>query len=273
MKAALLIRWVIAVCFGAMLLSVASSAHAYPWMIRHGYTGCMPCHTDPSGGAGALTEYGRAQSDLLLRMQYGRTETDEADRTAGLLWGLAPLPSQLRLGGDVREAYYVNQTQGGVLQQELITMNADLYGDIKVGRFRATGNLGYAPQGDLAASITDHPNDNLISREHWIGAELDDDAVEDVGDPHVRAVERDAVVVGDIFEIKFEAEDADGAGDGGGLGENVVAVAGNPIAAAGRVGAHGDDHRYFCFARRNPRLLPNSMWSSLIGITEVMHAV
>jgi hypothetical protein len=176
MKAALLIRWLVAVCFGAVLLSAASSAQAYPWMIRHGYTGCMPCHTDPSGGAGALTEYGRAQSDLLLRMQYGRnTETEEADRSAGFLWGGVPLPQLLRLGGDFREAYYVNQTQGGVSQQEFITMNADLYGDIKVGRFRATGNLGYAPQGDLAASITDHPSDNLISREYWIGVELDDD--------------------------------------------------------------------------------------------------
>jgi hypothetical protein len=176
MKATRLIRWVVAVCFGMVLSLASSSAEAYPWMIRHGYTGCMPCHTDPSGGAGALTEYGRAQSDLLLRMPYGRSaETDEADRTAGLLWGLAPLPKQLRLGGDFREAAYINQTEGGVLQQELITMNADLYGDIKIGRFRATGNLGYAPQGDLAASITDQPSDNLISREHWIGVELDND--------------------------------------------------------------------------------------------------
>lgn len=176
MKATRLIRWVVAVCFGMVLFSAASSAQAYPWMIRHGYTGCMPCHTDPSGGAGALTEYGRAQSDLLLRMPYGRSaETEEADRTAGFLWGLAPLPKELRLGGDFREGAYINQTEGGVLQQELITMNAVLYGDIKVGRFRATGNIGYAPQGDLPASITDNSSENLISREHWIGVELDDD--------------------------------------------------------------------------------------------------
>jgi hypothetical protein len=71
-------------------------------------------------------------------MPYGRSaETDEADRTAGLLWGFAPLPKQIRLGGDFREAGYINQTEGGVLQQELITMNADLYGDVKIGRFRA----------------------------------------------------------------------------------------------------------------------------------------
>src|ERR1700684_1736290 len=84
----------LAACFVLMLLP--SRAHAYPWMIRHGYTGCMPCHTDPSGGAGALTEYGRAQSDLLLRMRYGEsTDTGEADRTSGLL-GFQQLPEQAR---------------------------------------------------------------------------------------------------------------------------------------------------------------------------------
>ena len=40
------------------------------------------------------------------------------------------------------------------MQQQFITMRADLYGDIKVGRFRAAGSIGYAPQGDLPASLT-----------------------------------------------------------------------------------------------------------------------
>jgi hypothetical protein len=165
----------LAACFLLMLLP--ARAHAYPWMIRHGYTGCMPCHTDPSGGAGALTEYGRAQSDLLLRMRYGEsTDTGEADRTSGLLWGLvAPLPTELRFGGDFREAYYSNKVDGVPAQSEFITMRADLYGDVKVGRFRAAGSIGYVPQGDLTAALTSSPNDNLISREHWLGVELDDD--------------------------------------------------------------------------------------------------
>jgi hypothetical protein len=162
-------------CLALLLLS--SSAHAYPWMIRHGYTSCMPCHTDPSGGAGALTDYGRAQSDLLLRMRYGEvSDSGEADGTSALLWGLiAPLPGQVRLGGDFREAFYSNKADGVPLQDQFITMRADLYGDIKMGRFRATGSLGYVPQGDLLASLTSSPNDNLISREHWVGAELDDE--------------------------------------------------------------------------------------------------
>jgi hypothetical protein len=157
-------------------MTVASSARAYPWMIRHGYTGCTPCHTDPSGGMGALTEYGRAQSDLLLRMRYGEgTDSGEADRTSGFLGGLVPLPEQLRIGGDFREAYFSNQVENAPVVQKFITMRADLYGDIKVGRFRAAGSVGYVPAGDLLASLTTSSEENLVSREHWLGAELDDE--------------------------------------------------------------------------------------------------
>jgi hypothetical protein len=136
----------------------------------------MPCHTDPSGGAGALTDYGRAQSDLLLRTRYGHgSETGEADRTAGFLWGLVPLPEELRLGGDFREAFFSNKVENTALQQQFITMRADAYGDVKVGRFRAAGSLGYVPEGDRPASLTRAGNENLVSREHWLGVELDAD--------------------------------------------------------------------------------------------------
>ncbi len=176
MEASRLIRRAIGLALGLALTMLASTASAYPWMIRHGYTGCTPCHTDPSGGAGALTEYGRAQSDLLLRMRYGEgTDTGEADRTAAFLGGWVPLPEQVRLGGDFREAYFSNQVENAPIQQQFITMRADLYGDIKIGRFRATGSIGYVPDGDLAASLTRSLNDNLISREHWLGVELDED--------------------------------------------------------------------------------------------------
>ena len=61
------------------------------------------------------------------------------------------------------------------MAQKFITMRADLYGDIKVGRFRAAGSIGYVPAGDLLASLTTAPQDNLVSREHWVGAELDEE--------------------------------------------------------------------------------------------------
>jgi hypothetical protein len=164
----------VAILFGAFFAT--ATAHAYPWMIRHGYTGCAPCHTDPSGGAGTLTEYGRAQSDLLLRMRYGKTsETGEADRTSGFLGGVVSLPEQVRLGGDFREAFFSNQVEGAPILQKFLTMRADLYADVKVGRFRAAGSIGYVPEGDLTASLTRGSTDNVVSREHWLGAELDDE--------------------------------------------------------------------------------------------------
>jgi len=169
-------RWLFAMGAALTLFLVATRAEAYPWMIRHGYTGCLPCHTDPSGGTGVLTEYGRAQGDLLLRMPYAKVdESGEASPTARFA-GFVPLPAQLRLGGDFREAVYTTQAENAPLQQQFITMRADATADVKIGRFRAAGNLGYAPQGDLYASLTDNPSGgNLISREHWIGVELDDD--------------------------------------------------------------------------------------------------
>jgi len=56
-----------------------SRAHAYTWMIKHGYASCPVCHTDPSGGE-LLTAYGRVQSDELLRMKYGK-DSSESSRT------------------------------------------------------------------------------------------------------------------------------------------------------------------------------------------------
>jgi len=79
-------------------LVLANAAHAYPFMIRHGYTQCSTCHTDPSGGT-FLNEYGRAQSDLLLSSSYGSgaaSEEAEGEPTAGRFLGFLPLPSWFR---------------------------------------------------------------------------------------------------------------------------------------------------------------------------------
>jgi hypothetical protein len=151
----------------------AANAHAYAWMIRHGYAGCTPCHTDPSG-AGPLTEYGRAQGELLLQTRYGDA-SEEASPLAGLAWGKVKTDDALRLGGDFREAWFALQPEGAPSSQRLITMQADLFGDIKVGRFRAEGTIGFAPTGDHAAALTRFPENNIISRDHWLGYELDED--------------------------------------------------------------------------------------------------
>lgn len=45
-------------------------AHAYGWMLKHQYTSCGACHTDPSGGE-LLTDYGRTLSQEALSMKWG----------------------------------------------------------------------------------------------------------------------------------------------------------------------------------------------------------
>src|SRR5450432_2783860 len=94
-----MVRALSLIAFFVLPLLVGRTAHAYTWMIRHGYTSCTPCHTDPTGG-GPLAAYGRAQSDLLLRSRYGGPAAEEADPSSGFLWGAVQLPENVRLGGD-----------------------------------------------------------------------------------------------------------------------------------------------------------------------------
>jgi hypothetical protein len=156
-----------------LCMSAPRDAHAYAWMIRHGYTGCLPCHADPSG-SGPLTAYGRAQSEILLSSRYGPA-SEEASPIAGPLWGAVHLPDDVRLGGDFRGAFLNSRQENGPINQRFILMRSDLYGDVKVWRLRAAGSLGYSQTGALDAAITRRPTDNLVSRDHWLGFELDED--------------------------------------------------------------------------------------------------
>jgi hypothetical protein len=142
-------------------------------MIRHGYTSCTPCHTDPTG-AGPLAAYGRAQSDLLLRSRYGET-AEEASPSSGFLWGALELPDNVRVGGDLRAAFLTSKADTGPINRRWILMRSDLYGDLKFWRVRVAGSIGYSGTGALDAAISRSTSENLISREHWIGFELDED--------------------------------------------------------------------------------------------------
>lgn len=183
-------------------------AAAYPWMIRHGYFGCVTCHADPSGGS-LLTPYGRAQGDLLLRMRYGAATTTEAGSSAddfddfddfdasgsgaktparpapeaeepgrtGPLWGWFESPDWLLVGGSYRHMnlYKVGRSD----PFRTFPMQVDLLGEARLDVFRISGSLGVAkvPAGSpftRRAQVTSNQGDelNLISRTHWVGADL-----------------------------------------------------------------------------------------------------
>jgi len=151
----------------------ASVAHAYPFMIREGYTECATCHTDPSGGT-FLNPYGRAQSELLLSSSYGK---GESEGNAGRLLGFVALPDWLRVGGWVRQGYLWNVVDGRVVDRRALQMRADLGADVKLGAFRAAVELGYSsadstPLTQLAQITRSVQGPNLIGREMWAGVEL-----------------------------------------------------------------------------------------------------
>src|SRR5215510_3765144 len=168
-------------CFTALavLALLPSAAVAYPSMIRHGYTQCASCHADPSGGT-LLTEYGRAQSELLLSSSYGKAAEGEAGKASKFLFSAFDLPSQLLLGGWLRNGYIWNTVDSKLVDNRYLQMRADLAAELRLGPVRAAAELGYAtgesaPQSELA-QLTHNAGPNLVSREYWIGLAFADES-------------------------------------------------------------------------------------------------
>src|ERR1700722_913976 len=119
------------------------TAHAFPWMIREGYTGCNTCHADPSG-AGILTQYGRGMEEVVLRMPYKKDA--DPGKIGNFAFGL-DLPEQLLLQTDFRNLLLtlIPTTSGNSVQVQDIVMQLDQSAQLKVGRFRMMGSIGYTP--------------------------------------------------------------------------------------------------------------------------------
>lgn len=161
----------------AFVLGRPDTAHAYAWMIKHEYTSCATCHADPSGGE-LLTKYGRATSDVVLRMHYKKPTGEEAPRT-GFLWGLWETPDSLLVSGSYRSlAVYRPSTSDGF--KPIPAMQADVGGQLTLGRFLVGGTLGLGKvtEGSVhgrAAQVTTNDNGyNLLARTYYLGAKLGD---------------------------------------------------------------------------------------------------
>jgi hypothetical protein len=176
--------WLLAATVGLALLP--TPAAAYPWMIRHDYTGCGVCHVDPSG-AGMLTDYGRAQSVLLMQMHYGEPpKGDEAPGYADFMFGLFPMPEWLLAQVTFRGAeFWVTSTSPGATpgstvtssDQRILWMLLDARAELKLGIFRASGSLGWGNTPfTLPAAVVTNPDgtNELLARDYWIGLQPDD---------------------------------------------------------------------------------------------------
>ncbi len=155
-------------------LAVPGAAHAYPWMIRHGYSGCGVCHVDPSG-AGLLTDYGRAQSELLMATRWSGEKTEEASPSADFGFGLFKLPEWLFLGISYRGGELVTEANN-LYDARWLTMVLDLSAGLRIGRFRASGSIGWLPSAAQGISITSRDSNNAVMRELWAGWELGEEA-------------------------------------------------------------------------------------------------
>jgi hypothetical protein len=168
------LRRVLFLAIVAFLLSLSTRAEAYAWMIRHGYTACATCHVDPSG-SGILTAYGRVVGNTVVATSYGGGDEDIG--TVGeVLWGAVPLPEWLMLSGDVRGAWLTTKIEGAPVLRRTFLMRADFEAAVHAGGVVASGSIGYAEEGGFGSALTRAPEKNLVSREHWLGYELDQDS-------------------------------------------------------------------------------------------------
>src|SRR5262249_47581495 len=96
------VRALLALVVFGVIATWSGRARASAGMSRRDSPGCNQCHADPSGG-GLLTQYGRAQGELLLRSHYQPwAEDEEPSKLGDFLLGAVPLPESVLLGGDYR---------------------------------------------------------------------------------------------------------------------------------------------------------------------------
>lgn len=136
-----------------------------------------------------LTDYGRAQSALLLSMQYGRSRGDEAPRSADFLFGALPLPDWLLAQVSYRGAgFWVTSSTPGppggqtttATDTRYLQMLLDGRAGLKIGAFRAAGSLGWSNSATtLPAVVVANSNGStqLVAREYWLGLQLADDTL------------------------------------------------------------------------------------------------
>lgn len=174
-------RWIrlasLVVAF-AFVFGRPTTAHAYAWMIKHEYTSCATCHADPSGGE-LLTKYGRATSDIVLRMHYKKQDGEPETPKTGVLWGLWDTPDNLLISGSYRSLTVMRPDQADPVKF-IPVMVADLGGQLTLGNFMVGGTIGLgrsargAVHGAPAQVTTNEDGYNLLSRTHYVGMKLGD---------------------------------------------------------------------------------------------------
>jgi hypothetical protein len=132
-----------------LALLAPRDAHAYGWMLKHQYTSCGGCHTDPSGGE-LLTSYGRTMSAEGLSMKWGGSEGSA--RSHGLERRFAFEPA--RFAARAKLAGKDEQTEGEKvdLKDEQATPDAESQEDAGATAEPEGAEGGDAPPAEEAPS-------------------------------------------------------------------------------------------------------------------------
>lgn len=153
------------------LLLFSSQVFAYSNFIGHGYTSCLNCHFNPTGG-GPLNDYGRVVSATLISSNafYPASMTEEqVAHTSGFLFR-KPKQDWLRTQVNYRGFQLVNHPGGRKETKRWINMQLDARAIVKFGendRFVAVGNFGYAPSPQTLP--TKEKQSDWRSREYYLG--------------------------------------------------------------------------------------------------------
>ncbi|HWO13951.1 MAG TPA: hypothetical protein VNN80_30820 [Polyangiaceae bacterium] len=151
-----------------------SKAHAYAWMIRHGFSECQSCHVDPMGGE-TLTGMGRVMGQTLMTSQYGGQTPSDA---AMFLYGIQE-PDNVRLGGSFRglSIYDFDSNNPRVFPMQMDLYGAGFIGNVVIaasfGVSRASARYEHSSKAKLFGDIEDEGFIG-VSRNHWLGYRFSD---------------------------------------------------------------------------------------------------
>lgn len=169
--------WLRRLAFWLILLGVeltVTPAHAYAWMIRHGFGECGSCHVDPMGGE-TLTGMGRVMGEALLAQSWGQTPPSQL---AEFAFGVVE-PDRLRFGGSFRAMLTFDRETH---RTAVFPMQMDFYGAAFFERFTLALSLGvsraseryeHASKAKLLGGVADE-GVLLVSRNHWLGYSVND---------------------------------------------------------------------------------------------------
>jgi len=151
---------------------ISPAANAYSNFIGYGYSSCLNCHFNASGG-GPLKDYGRAlaASEISGRLFGGDDESLAAD--SGFL-GATKLPMWWRPSLGYR-GLYASQTMIQSQQNLYITMQGTMTNVIRFDakdKIIVMADFGYAPTPQEAPKGDPSANKNWISREYYVKVEL-----------------------------------------------------------------------------------------------------